>query len=320
MKMMLCIFSMIFLLSSEAYAVEKNSDFREVEIAGLVMINGEYSPFPIYVMAISSDEEEWLTETESNTDGYYVDFNFDLPPGQYYFLAFSNNTIPEYHDGVQNWNVSLPITIEEDFNDMITFDLQMIDAGTGMLSVTGYVTEGNGNPLEMTVVVLYDNEAEIVSASITDSTGYYSLENINEGEYTILASRMFYSSVSYNISVSADEILNFFLNESTGITEETKNASKRITVKCYPNPFLLSEKKSKGISMLYKAIDEEPVKIELYNLRGQIVKSYSLIQDNQGNIIWDLKDSQGVKVSSGIFLYRVFNSNAQVSGKIVIIK
>jgi hypothetical protein len=60
-------------------------------------------------------------------------------------------------------------------------------------------------------------------------------------------------------------------------------------------------------------------KLEIYNLKGQLVKSKKIKNSNMLN--WNLKDNYGRIVNSGIYYYNCKLSNKkQIQGKIAIIK
>lgn len=84
----------------------------------------------------------------------------------------------------------------------------------------------------------------------------------------------------------------------------------------YPNPFRGSTK----ISWVMEK--DEPVKIEVYNLRGQKVTT---LYDGWGNkglqsINWDGRDAKGQSVASGVYFYRLSTSKESRVQKMMVIK
>ena len=85
--------------------------------------------------------------------------------------------------------------------------------------VYGYVTDENGQPLVNVTVVVHGTH----HFAKTNPEGFYSIENVKEGDYEIEASRDGYGSVTKRISLDAyiPRTVNFALEE--GGYEKTKN-------------------------------------------------------------------------------------------------
>ena len=79
----------------------------------------------------------------------------------------------------------------------------------------------------------------------------------------------------------------------------------------YPNPFNPTTKIS------YSIVKKSIVQIDVYNIKGHLVKSLINRQHNAGNhsVIWNGKDSSGNNVCSGLYLYKL-----NVNGKTVSVK
>ncbi|MBT3756231.1 MAG: T9SS type A sorting domain-containing protein, partial [Candidatus Cloacimonetes bacterium] len=56
------------------------------------------------------------------------------------------------------------------------------------------------------------------------------------------------------------------------------------------------------------------IKLEIYNLKGQKIRHYSISND-QSSIIWDGTDQIGKPVSSGIYLYKLVSGNENIATK-----
>jgi len=65
------------------------------------------------------------------------------------------------------------------------------------------------------------------------------------------------------------------------------------SLSAYPNPV----KRSDGIT--FQAANKKPMEVEIYNIRGQKVKTICLRSD--GNTQWDLRNDKGESVSAGIY-------------------
>ncbi len=69
----------------------------------------------------------------------------------------------------------------------------------------------------------------------------------------------------------------------------------------FPNPF------NPSTNLRYDLRDASKVSIDIYNLKGQLIRSYSRVHDNPGSytIVWDGKDKAGLSVSTGVYFYRM---------------
>ena len=64
------------------------------------------------------------------------------------------------------------------------------------------------------------------------------------------------------------------------------------------------------------------VKIEIYNMKGQKIKTYNLEHTSPGyyQVSWDSCDDKGRSVASGIYLYRLSTGNYTSAKKMVLAK
>jgi len=74
----------------------------------------------------------------------------------------------------------------------------------------------------------------------------------------------------------------------------------------YPNPF--NRNKSNSQKLTFANLTNN-VKIYIYNLSGEIIKELNETTNN-GGIEWDVKDSQGRELPTGIYLYKVEGKNS----------
>ncbi|MDO9578749.1 MAG: T9SS type A sorting domain-containing protein [Candidatus Cloacimonadales bacterium] len=87
----------------------------------------------------------------------------------------------------------------------------------------------------------------------------------------------------------------------------------------YPNPF----NPSTTISFSLTAKDAQDAKIEIFNLKGQKVKTFSNLQITQSTnqkIVWNGKDENGEPVASGVYYCRMKCGEYQTSKKMVLLK
>ncbi len=84
----------------------------------------------------------------------------------------------------------------------------------------------------------------------------------------------------------------------------------------YPNPF-------SGNMRIYLALPKAAeLKVSIYNLKGQVVKSWqpSSYPSGQSYLAWDATGDDGGKVASGIYIWKVTNGKEMQSCKVAVIK
>ncbi len=84
----------------------------------------------------------------------------------------------------------------------------------------------------------------------------------------------------------------------------------------YPNPF------NPSTNIRFSLKEAEQVRIEIYNLKGNLLRSYEKNYDAPGyyQIVWDGKDAQGNAAASGIYLYRMTAGKYSAHKKMVLAK
>ncbi len=98
--------------------------------------------------------------------------------------------------------------------------------------------------------------------------------------------------------------------------EQINIALPKIDLKCYPNPF------NPVTNIAYSIKDAGKVAIEVYNIKGQHVKTLVNEVKETGDhvVIWDGTDDNDHPVASGIYLSYLKSANNQISKKMLLIK
>jgi flagellar hook assembly protein FlgD len=84
----------------------------------------------------------------------------------------------------------------------------------------------------------------------------------------------------------------------------------------YPNPF------NPETVIRFATKDPGNVKITVYNIKGQVVKTLTNQNYPSGNhqLIWNGKDDKGRSVSSGIYMYRMETPSYSKTMKMMLMK
>lgn len=91
-----------------------------------------------------------------------------------------------------------------------------------------------------------------------------------------------------------------------------------IAMKNYPNPF--SEKTAIMFSISPEL--ESEARINLYNIKGQFIRTYSgdqIVKSVNNQIFWDGRDSDNKLVADGLYLYKLTTSEGSISRKMILL-
>jgi len=164
--------------------------------------------------------------------------------------------------------------------------------------------------------VLFDLELSIdscityepIEQGLIDTLYYWDISGIEEGTVCWL------KVIGYSIDstlVGFDETDTSFVIGATSIDEyETVIPGKFYLSQNYPNPFNPSgagRSPETTISFNLTAKDAKGAKIEIYNIKGQLVKQFKIenLKLKINEIVWNGKDEKNKPVSSGIYFYKL---------------
>jgi hypothetical protein len=176
------------------------------------------------------------------------------------------------------------------------------ESETQMLGYLVYRNTGNdlsGSYNITPVLIPATNTSTQHSYSVADAeveagnTYYYWLEGID------FSSSEFYGPISVTVNSNTPPTL----PELTSLRD------------AYPNPFRIGGSTNIGISL--KA--GETGTVSIYNLLGQIVKTYN-VSEGTTTIIWDGKDVRGNICSSGVYFYKLSTPSCSQTRKLVVLK
>jgi len=133
---------------------------------------------------------------------------------------------------------------------------------------------------------------------VEDGTYYYWLQNVD-----LDGSNAFHGPVSVVFSITGD-------GGSPAVPTVTQLDD------AYPNPF------NPNTTIRYQLEGAGKVKINIYNTRGQLVRSFERGHDAAGHfsIVWDGRDSSGRELPSGVYLYNMSSGRYSSSKKMVLKK
>jgi len=91
------------------------------------------------------------------------------------------------------------------------------------------------------------------------------------------------------------------LNTITSVENNSTQPHGFVLEANYPNPF------NPSTTIGYKLSQQSSVKVTVYNLQGQEIKSFALGEQAAGSqkVVWDGRNSDGAPLASGVYVYRV---------------
>jgi len=158
-----------------------------------------------------------------------------------------------------------------------------------------------------------DYDSETPQGSLNGSTvGIY---NPNQNGKVIVLSFPLYNMNKTEAQKLVEYSFHHCFNEP-GISTDLTGDNKILIFANYPNPF--GEKTSFRIEWLNA---DQPVKVEVYNLRGQLVKTiYKGYSPKSLIYEWDGTDNNGKTVSSGIYSIKASQGKKNSIRKVIMIK
>ncbi|MDD4667592.1 MAG: T9SS type A sorting domain-containing protein [Candidatus Cloacimonetes bacterium] len=98
--------------------------------------------------------------------------------------------------------------------------------------------------------------------------------------------------------------------------EDPTHQPPLVALSNYPNPF------NPSTTISYSIPEGGPVKLNIYNLKGQLIKVLINKEESSGDhsIMWDGRDRNGNIVAGGVYLYRLSTPGSSVSKKMLMMK
>ena len=271
---------------------------------------------PLYHQTLTGDGDILFQyETVNNVDqGSYV--NYPIGHGQYATIGIEDHSAligleftydNDYPDAAKHLEDEMAILFTTNkpamlfvdqnsfntdigLNQEITDSLLIANTGTGELIFEIETVEHNG-------WLSFDPESDTLQTGMSSNI-----------ELTFSSYGMETGGYLCNILITDDSENETFIPVSMMIsdTEAGENAVFEQTILRgnYPNPFYSST----SISFSLNAKDAKNAKIEIYNIRGQKIKSFQNLQISKSSnqqIVWDGKDETGKVVNSGIYFYKL---------------
>jgi hypothetical protein len=177
-------------------------------------------------------------------------------------------------------------------------------------SVSGYVRNSiTLNPVEGGQIQLL----ETTFSDIADPNGYYQIMAW-AGTYGVYAFADGYADTTYtDVQIAAENAttLDIYLRPLTANQDNTLIPTGLLSY--YPNPF------RSQTTINYALSKSAPVTLEIFNLKGQLIKT--IVNQNQTKgvhaIIWNGSNEQGQPVATGVYLLNMTAGQDSHTGKLL---
>ncbi|NOR88172.1 MAG: T9SS type A sorting domain-containing protein [Bacteroidales bacterium] len=178
-------------------------------------------------------------------------------------------------------------------------------------SVIGIVSDATTNiPLEDAIITLGTSYS-----AISNALGFYNIENMEEGNYTLICELAGYETYSTEVEVETNETINIEMEflTNTGHSLPTQN---NISITNYPNPF------NSETTISYSIPFSNNVNIAIYNIQGKRIKTLINSYQKQGNytIGWNGTDELGLTSECGLYFCKIITGNYTSVKEIIIIE
>jgi hypothetical protein len=304
-------------LTDEADDVDFDLDPAQAapgSISGAISIDGATPTQPCMVIVVSSDEEDGWEETAMMAaDGTYTIPN--LPNGEYYLCAFTSDSAPLYWVNSFNWEGAQRISVSGPVSG-IDLSLNSLSDG-GLVSLSGGVFGSGRTPLPNAAIIALNSDNLPVGCAQTNNEGAFDIPNLPAGVYNLIATKMFYNTVTQVELVGDAMQLDFTLNHATTANEPSTVVPPSTLAACaYPNPF------NPQTTIAFTLPNPGRVEASIFNLRGEKVTSLYDGAMNSGahQLTWLGRDDSGRNCASGVYLCRITAADSAITLKLAILK
>ncbi len=292
-------------------------------------------PFADIIAYSASPDQEYVQTAVTDEDGKYV--LEDLPIIPFKILGTATGYISEYYREALLEENALEVTPTSS-----QVDFRLFGTREGFLNIGGRITL-NGSPLENATVYAifktdpYINSEEvsplkvsnpcgyIAASAVSGSEGEYLLEKLLPGTYYLLVTSPYGTVNGPEVELKFKTICGVDINIGTSdVKDDNSTLPKDVSLsQNYPNPF------NPTTTIPFTVYGSQfmvhgPIHTSLvvYNLAGQKVRILLDEEMIPGDYqaIWDGKDDNGQKLSSGIYFYRFKAGDNSETKKMIMLK
>ena len=289
---------------------------RVTGAAGLPLANA-------FVVGIPANGGE-LSLAFTNNEGTYTLQNLDHI--RYYILFLANSHAPEFYDDATLWEDATPVLAEGEATgidaQLSPFKIPVPYDSLGCM-IAGRIMNQKGIPLEGALITVRDREKTMIGYGMTDNSGYYQIDGLSDGTYTLTISRVNFASQTAEAEINGSRsditLMDFSLADNlTSVPEDdpsqTNLPAQLALLPNYPNPFNPSTKID---FTLPKALT---VNLSIYDILGRKIRTLveKTLPPGRYSVTWNGSDASDRPVSSGIYFYVMETPGIRLAGKLIL--
>ena len=289
----------------------------------------EDTPPPAYTITITAADAETNEPLVANIyidgvdSGYLTPYTFtegvDYTPGVYTVVL----------DGYTDWipeSVTFPAVLTHDYTTNFIGTREQVtpvelSSFSATLTANLFVKLTWVSQTETNMVgykVYRGTSANIADAEMLDIPMVPATNTSSSATYTVTDSNVLENNTYYYWLETIDYHETQFFGPTSvfveSVTPPVTNQTK--IVKSGPNPFKIGD--TYNIQLDVKT--GETGTVTIYNVIGQVVRTYSVTGGSNQLVKWDGKDSRGNTCGSGIYFYKLSTPSVNQSKKIVVVK
>jgi hypothetical protein len=310
--------------------VVSEADFDpDTNIANITFVLVEDTPPPAYTITITAADAETNEPLVANIyidgvdSGYLTPYTFtegvDYTPGVYTVVL----------DGYTDWipeSVTFPAVLTHDYTTNFIGTREQVtpvelSSFSATLTANLFVKLTWVSQTETNMVgykVYRGTSANIADAEMLDIPMVPATNTSSSATYTVTDSNVLENNTYYYWLETIDYHETQFFGPTSvfveSVTPPVTNQTK--IVKSGPNPFKIGD--TYNIQLDVKT--GETGTVTIYNVIGQVVRTYSVTGGSNQLVKWDGKDSRGNTCGSGIYFYKLSTPSVNQSKKIVVVK
>jgi hypothetical protein len=231
-----------------------------------------------------------------------------LTPNVIEALSFVDNGFVNQPAGSYKWAVKA--VYPNNVHSMPAFSNSIVHGNPYLGALVGVVLDINNSPIAGALITTG------TFATTTNATGHYTL-SLWQGTYAVTCTAQGYQSCTIEgivINGNGQQTTQDFMMNST-VTDYVQ-IDRTALIGNYPNPF------NPKTTISYNVKGIMPVKIEIFNIRGQLIRTLldEVKANGHHNVVWDGKDFRGKAVAGGIYHCRMQSKAYQANIRILLLK
>ena len=276
---------------------------QAIDDDGVVLLSWEeplgqtYGDVIGYILYRAKESEEFLPLTENipaNTMSYIDDEVEYYTEYSYFVIALYGGDI----EGISEPSETISIVLEESI-----LPPTELSADVDGYDVTLSWTAPNSKPLGYNV---YRDAALLTPNPISELS--YTDNDVPVGAYTYSVKAVYIGGESDPITIEVEIVVSIYDDDSLPIVTELLGN--------FPNPF------NPETTIRFNVAVESIVSIDIYNIRGQRVKSLldGFYERGSHTVVWDGRDDNGRELGSGMYFYRMIAGDVMETRRMVLLK